>query len=79
MKFDITPTIGASKNNIKTAVQRLNSKRTMAATLSDKPDPLLEYPYDYALLYCPERQGYWLLAATDVPCDILSCRYAASC
>lgn len=78
MKFDISSLVGVTKGNLKLAITRLNTKKTMAAALSEKPDPLLDYGYDYALLYCPERQGYWLLAATDVPCDVVACRHAAS-
>ncbi|CUG88289.1 Hypothetical protein, putative [Bodo saltans] len=78
MVFDISPFVGNMRGNLKTAITRLNTKKTMAAALSDKPDPLLDYGHDYALLYCPERQAYWLLAASDVPCDIVACRHAAS-
>lgn len=78
MVFDISPAVGNTRGNLKTAITRLNTKKTMAAALSDKPDPLLDYGFDYALLYCPERQAYWLLAASDVPCDIVACRHAAS-
>jgi hypothetical protein len=78
MVFDISQSVGNMRGNLKAAITRLNTKKTMAAALSDKPDPLLDYGYDYALLYCPERQAYWLLAASDVPCDIVACRHAAS-
>jgi hypothetical protein len=78
MKFDITNIVGLVKNNLKAAISRLNAKKTMATKLAEKPDPLLDHPHDYALLYCPVRQGYWLIAASDVPCDIIACRLAAA-
>lgn len=77
MKYDITTLVGVSKNNLKTAIARLNAKKTMAAKLAEKQDPLMDHPYDYALLYCPDRQGYWLIAASDVPCDVVACRLAS--
>jgi len=86
MKFDITGHLGLPRNPLKAAVDRLN-RRGQATTPSTvgldgksetKPDPLADYGYDYALVYCTERQAYWLLAATDVPCDIVACRHAAT-
>ena len=82
MKFDITTHVGLTRNSLKTAITRLNTRKTMAATLAentgrDKPDPLTDWPHDYAILYCTERQAYWLIACADVPCDIIACRIAA--
>lgn len=74
MRFDITQHVGVAKNNLRTALQRLNKQVTDPRT---KPDPLHEYGYDYALLYSSEKQGYWLLAAADRPCDIVACRQSA--
>ncbi|CAG9573079.1 hypothetical_protein_-_conserved [Leishmania major strain Friedlin] len=70
MKFNITPAIGLAKDNLKKAIHYLNH----AKTASKETNPLYDYPYDYALLFSVERQGYWLIAATHVPCDIVACR-----
>ncbi|KAG5506376.1 hypothetical protein JKF63_05879 [Porcisia hertigi] len=70
MKFNVTPAIGLAKDNLKKAVHYLNHARTS----SKETNPLHDYPYDYALLFSVERQGYWLIAATHVPCDIVACR-----
>jgi hypothetical protein len=83
MKFDITTHIGLTRNSLKTAISRLNTRKTMAATLAentgrDKPDPLTDWPHDYAILYSTERQAYMLIACADVPCDIIACRIASS-
>lgn len=74
-KFNITQVVGLSKDNLKKAVYLLNRGKT--ATGKDANNPLQDYPYDYALLFSVERQGYWLLAATHVPCDIVACRMVA--
>ncbi|CCW67242.1 unnamed protein product [Phytomonas sp. Hart1] len=71
-KFNITPQIGLGKDNLKKAVHFLNR-----AKINMKDNPLQDYAYDYALLFSVERQGYWLLAATHVPCDIVACRMVA--
>ncbi|CCW59784.1 unnamed protein product [Phytomonas sp. EM1] len=71
-KFNITPQIGLGKDNLKKAVHYLNR-----AKMNIKDNPLQDYAYDYALLFSVERQGYWLLAATHVPCDIVACRMVA--
>ncbi|EPY24954.1 hypothetical protein STCU_06921 [Strigomonas culicis] len=68
-KFDITSLIGHAHDNLKKAIDCLN-RRVKENNL------LVEYPYDYALLFSVERQGYWLIAATHVPCDIVACRMA---
>jgi hypothetical protein len=70
MKFNITPAIGLAKDNLKKAIHYLNH----AKATSKETNPLHDYPYDYALLFSVERQGYWLIAATHVPCDIVACR-----
>lgn len=83
MKFDITELVGVSPGAVAQAVARLNgvpisrTKSSNSDDESDIPDPLSGYRYDYALVYGAGRQGYWLLAATDVPCDVASCRAAA--
>lgn len=73
MRFDISAHVGQAKTNLATAIERLNS-RNKKADASGKPDPLATYSYDYALLFNSERQGYWLIACTDVPCDMVACR-----
>ncbi|KPA75423.1 hypothetical protein ABB37_08691 [Leptomonas pyrrhocoris] len=70
MKFNVTQAIGLGKDNLKKAIHYLNH----AKTTSKETNPLHDYPYDYALLFSVERQGYWLIAATHVPCDIVACR-----
>lgn len=70
MKFNITPAIGLAKDNLKKAIHFLNH----AKATSKETNPLHDYPYDYALLFSVDRQGYWLIAATHVPCDIVACR-----
>lgn len=37
-------------------------------------DPLVSFPYDYALVYSHEFEAYWLLATIDVPCDVSVCQ-----
>lgn len=70
MKFNVTPAVGLAKDNLKKAIHYLNYSKTA----SKESNPLADYPYDYALLFSVERQGYWLIAATHVPCDIVACR-----
>ncbi|KPI85631.1 hypothetical protein ABL78_5312 [Leptomonas seymouri] len=70
MKFNITQAIGLGKDNLKRAIHYLNHSKST----SKETNPLHDYPYDYALLFSVERQGYWLIAATHVPCDIVACR-----
>lgn len=70
MKFNITTAIGLAKDNLKKAIHYLNHSKAT----SKETNPLHDYPYDYALLFSVERQGYWLIAATHVPCDIVACR-----
>ena len=70
MKFNITSAIGLAKDNLKKAIHYLNHSKAT----SKETNPLHDYPYDYALLFSVERQGYWLIAATHVPCDIVACR-----
>lgn len=75
MRFDISSFVGQAKNNLSVAIERLNSRKKVDA--GGKPDPLGIYAFDYALLFNPERQAYWLLSCTDVPCDIVACRNTA--
>ncbi|KAK7199064.1 hypothetical protein NESM_000875100 [Novymonas esmeraldas] len=70
MKFNITPAIGLAKDSLKKAIHYLNHAKAAAK----ETNPLHDYPYDYALLFSVERQGYWLIAASHVPCDIVACR-----
>eukprot|EP00388_Colpodella_angusta_P045715 GDKK01067042.1.p1 GENE.GDKK01067042.1~~GDKK01067042.1.p1 ORF type:complete len:228 (-),score=9.75 GDKK01067042.1:108-791(-) len=73
MRFDISGHVGQAKNNLASAIERLNS-RNKKTDASGKPDPLSSFTYDYALLFNSDRQGYWLIACTDVPCDVVACR-----
>ena len=80
MVFDITHLAGQSSSSLANVLEKLNSKKT--ATVVDeksKDDPLQSYPYDYALLLGVDKQHYHLLAANDVPCDIVACREMARC
>lgn len=70
MKLNITAQVGLGKDNLKKAIYLLNRSKSSPKDSS----PLHDYPYDYALLFSVERQGYWLIAATHVPCDIVACR-----
>nr|CCC46364.1 conserved hypothetical protein [Trypanosoma vivax Y486] len=78
MKFNITSVVGLGKDNISEAIKMLNA-RSLSKSKSGhtRENPLFNYAYDYALLFSMELQGYWLIAATDVPCDIVACRAAA--
>jgi hypothetical protein len=84
MKFDITELVGVGPGTLSEAIARLNGQR-LVKTEADGDvkqdgsgeDPLHMFRFDYALLYANDRQGYWLIAATDVPCDIAPCRVAA--
>jgi hypothetical protein len=87
MLFDITQLVGVGRGMRQQAVDRLNGiaqkpKKLLGTPAADDgasppPDALVSYRHDYAMLYSSERQGYWLLAAVDVPCDIAACRMAA--
>uniref|UniRef100_A0A7S1PPB9 Uncharacterized protein n=1 Tax=Neobodo designis TaxID=312471 RepID=A0A7S1PPB9_NEODS len=84
MKFDITELVGVGPGTLNDAVARLSGQRVAKADADSDvkqegsgEDPLHTYRFDYALLYAHDRQGYWLIAATDVPCDIAPCRVAA--
>lgn len=77
MIFDITQSVGVSPNALLHAVQRLNGNIDLKHG-EHHHDPLSSYPHDYALLYCSERQAYWMISVVDVPCDIASCRAAAT-
>ena len=80
MIFDITALAGQSSNSLANVLEKLNSRKS--ATVVDekaKDDPLQSYPFDYALLLGLDKQHYLLLAANDVPCDIVACREMARC
>ncbi|RNF08043.1 uncharacterized protein Tco025E_07252 [Trypanosoma conorhini] len=78
MKFNITSAVGLGKDNLQEAIQWLNlCSQPKAKLIHGKENPLRNYAYDYALLFSPELQGYYLIAATHVPCDIVACRAAA--
>ncbi|RNF01543.1 hypothetical protein TraAM80_06914 [Trypanosoma rangeli] len=78
MKFNITSAVGLGKDNLQKAVQWLNLRsQSNAKVTHEKENPLRNYAYDYALLFSMELQGYYLIAATHVPCDIVACRAAA--
>ncbi|CAD2215315.1 hypothetical protein AGDE_10840 [Angomonas deanei] len=70
-KYDISQKMGLDKDNLKKAIKFLNHSNS---TVNKDENPLHDYPYDYALLFSVERQGYWLIAAKHVPCDIVACR-----
>lgn len=69
MRYNITRKVGLGPENLKTAIKMLNR-----SVDSSKENPLMYYPYNYALLYSVERQGFWLIAERHVPCDIVACR-----
>ncbi|EAN86292.1 hypothetical protein C3747_169g46 [Trypanosoma cruzi] len=78
MKFNITSVVGIGKDNLNEAIQWLNLRsQPKAKAPHGKENPLQNYAYDYALLFSTEHQGYYLIAATHVPCDIVACRAAA--
>nr|CCC89262.1 conserved hypothetical protein [Trypanosoma congolense IL3000] len=77
MKFNITPLVGVGRDNLVEAIQYLNMRaQSKGKPVHPRENPLHNYNYDYALLFSLELQGYWLIAATDVPCDIVACRSA---
>lgn len=80
MVFDVTHLAGKTNNSLSNVLEKLNSKKS-ASVVDEKlkDDPLQSYPYDYALLLGPDKQHYHLLAANDVPCDIVACRETARC
>ncbi|KAH9601150.1 hypothetical protein LSM04_004111 [Trypanosoma melophagium] len=80
MKFNITPLVGHGRDNLTDAIRWLNIRsqpNSVVTAAHVKENPLQNYVYDYALLFSVELQGYWLIAATHVPCDIVACRAAA--
>lgn len=78
MKFNITPAVGVGKDSLNKAIQCLNLRSQSKTKFAfGKENPLQNYAHDYALLFSAELQGYWLIAATHVPCDIVACRLAA--
>lgn len=79
MKFNVTHLVGLGKDNLAEAIQFLNARALPKGgkAANGRENPLQNYPYDYALLFSWELQGFWLIAATDVPCDIVACRAAA--
>lgn len=68
MKFNISQRVPLTKDALKQTILYLNK------SVPQERNPLYDYQYDYALLYSIEHQGFWLIAAKHVPCDIVACR-----
>lgn len=72
MKFNISQLVPLTKDPLRHTILMLNKSPTIA----QENNPLYDYQYDYALLQSAEHQGFWLIAAKHVPCDIVACRMA---
>eukprot|EP00796_Vickermania_ingenoplastis_P012987 gene12987-8835_t len=70
MKFNITHRVPVTKDALRQTILYLNKH----PSIPQEKNPLYDYQYDYALLHSVEHQGYWLIAAKHVPCDIVACR-----
>lgn len=70
MKFNITHLVPLTKDVLRQAISYLNKN----PKIPQEQNPLYDYRYDYALLQSVEHQGFWLIAAMHVPCDIVACR-----
>lgn len=68
MKFNISQRVPLTKDALKQTILFLNK------SVPQDHNPLYDYQHDYALLYSIEHQGFWLIAAKHVPCDIVACR-----
>lgn len=70
MKFNITHLVPFSKDALRDTIRYLNRDPRIA----QEKNPLYDYQHDYALLQSVEHQGFWLIAAKHVACDIVACR-----